>query len=519
MRFPWCLGLGLLLTPIAARAQGPSGPIRLVISLVIDQVPPGALDRWRPGFTGGLARLLREGVYFPNAEQDHGLTDTGPGHSTLMSGRFPAHTGIISNELSTTDPAWPMVQSPGTGMSPARFRGTTLVDWLVARDSATRVLAVSTKARGAILMVGRRVAPIFWYDRGIFNTSRYYGDTLPTWVKAWNARDPLGALLGAAWNLSRPADFYPEPDDRPFERGRRDGTFPHRLPTDRVAAASELIYFSPLDSLTLDLALEGARALGLGQRQEVDVMTISLSTNDEIAHEWGPGSRESHDHMLNLDRWLGWFLDSLSQSVPLDQIAITLASDHGSSEFPEAGKGGRLSLSTEVREVNRLGARWGIRAGAVQYGGLILADVAALRARGVNVDSLSAGLARAAEAKPGVRRAYTPRSLAAAPPTDLVAMRWKRHLPADVGWLIAVSVEDNWVWGSSASSTGHKTGNLSDRSIPLLFRVPGVAPARVERSVRSVDLAPTLAALLGVRPTEPIDGNVLPEALRGRSPR
>jgi len=512
-------GLLMAALPLPAQQQ-PAKPIRLVVALTVDQLRPDYLERFGGEFTGGFARLLREGVYYPRGEQDHAITQTAPGHSTIMSGRSPASTGIMSNDLGVPDPAVRLINSTAGGASPWRFRGTTLVDWLKSRDSATRVLSVSRKDRGAILPVGRQVAPIFWYSQGKFTTSRYYADSLPTWLQAWNARDPVKVLAGTSWELGRPAAFYPEPDDRPFEDGGGGRTFPHRIPDDWTMASGVLEYRSVMDSLTLDVALTGLRAMRLGQRDGTDFLAVSISTLDNIGHRWGPGSREIHDHMLNLDRWLGAFLDSLGRTVPLDQVVIALTADHGVAEFPEAGAGGRVSGSTLVQGVNSWAlSRWGIKLGAVSHAGLVIANLAELRARGVNVDSLARALATQARALPGVRAVYTPASLAAAPRTDVEAGRWKRQILPTTEWLVAVALEPNWVWGSSKAETGHGTTNLDDVRVPILFRIPGAVPARMQQRARTIDIAPTLAAALRLRPTETIEGVALPAALPRRTPR
>jgi choline-sulfatase len=53
--------------------------------------------------------------------------------------------------------------------------------------------------------------------------------------------------------------------------------------------------------------------------------------------------------------------------------------------------------------------------------------------------------------------------------------------------------------------------------IPLIVRGPGIAPARIEALVRSVDVAPTLLDLLGLPPFEDADGVSLRPLLEGRS--
>ena len=148
-------------------------PPRLVVLLVIDQLRPDYLERYRAQWTGGFARLLREAAYFPLGMQDHALTETAPGHATLLSGREPGHVGIVSNNRGVLDPAFPVLGAKDEpGASPLRFRGTTLYDWMRAADPGVRLLAVSKKDRAAILPVGRARGPVFWYVDGRFKIGR-----------------------------------------------------------------------------------------------------------------------------------------------------------------------------------------------------------------------------------------------------------------------------------------------------------------------------------------------------------
>jgi predicted AlkP superfamily pyrophosphatase or phosphodiesterase len=71
---------------------------RLVVFLTVDQLRPDYLDRWAPQLTGGLGRLSKRGAFFTNAFHDHAVTETAPGHSVTMAGRFPRSTGILGND-------------------------------------------------------------------------------------------------------------------------------------------------------------------------------------------------------------------------------------------------------------------------------------------------------------------------------------------------------------------------------------------------------------------------------------
>ena len=161
---------------------------KLIVVITVDQLRPDYFTRWKSQLTGGLGQLANEGAVFTDGYQDHAVTETAPGHSTILSGLWPAHTGIIRNSEGVQDSLAPLLGTTGPGASPRRFRGTTLVDWLKAVDPTTRVLSVSRKDRGAILPIGRAKEQVYWYQSGLSTTSRYYADTLPTWVQAFNAR-------------------------------------------------------------------------------------------------------------------------------------------------------------------------------------------------------------------------------------------------------------------------------------------------------------------------------------------
>ena len=46
-----------------------------------------------------------------------------------------------------------------------------------------------------------------------------------------------------------------------------------------------------------------------------DLLSVSLSTTDAVGHAFGPDSREIHDQVLRVDRWLGAFIDSLQHEI------------------------------------------------------------------------------------------------------------------------------------------------------------------------------------------------------------
>jgi predicted AlkP superfamily pyrophosphatase or phosphodiesterase len=518
-----------------ARSQAPdSTRAKLVLFITIDAMRPDYLSRFEPQLTGGLGKLYRDGAVFTNAFQDHAITETAPGHSATMSGRFPVHTGISANSAGVNDTTVTLIDAPGLGASPFRFRGTTLTDWLIAKDPRTRVLSVSRKDRAAILPIGRSKQPVFWYAiNGIFTTSTYYGSALPDWVKAFNARRLPASFAGRAWQPLLPESAYPEPDSVPTESGGIGFLFPHVESSSPDTAARVLAEFPWMDEVTLDFALAGVNALKLGTGPQTDVLAISLSTTDAVGHRYGPDSRELHDQILRLDRSLGTFLDSLFRIRNSNGVVIALTADHGLTPFPEvhAVDPNTGAIRVNVRPVlqglsNSLSEAgvpgYGLNSGFGAYsgngfsfdGGVLDLDRPALAKAKINPDSLVRLLRAEFVRVPGIARADRISELARADTVnDRIARRWL-HMFADEDKAALVVTLAPYNYWFSTYQAQHGSPNDSDAHVPIIFYGNGIKPGRYPEFARVVDMAPTLAAIVRVTPQEKLDGHILQNALR-----
>lgn len=506
-------------TPDTRPAQpgAPAAPT-LVVLITIDQFRADYLDRFGPQLTGGLARLTTGGSYFRNAHHDFAIPETAAGHATLLSGRFPRGTGILLNSSSVGDVASPVVGGTGPGASPRAFVGTTLVDWIRSRHPASRALAVSGKDRSAILPVGRSREQVYWYTGdGRFVTSSYYRAELPAWVNAFNARDLPRRRAGTTWHPLLPDSMYAERDAEPLERAGGDFTFPHRLPTDSAAAAARLIATPWMDEITLQFALAGVAALALGAGPHPDVLSISLSASDAIGHGYGPDSKEMHDQVLRLDRALGAFLDSLAGLRAPGRTLIALTADHGVARLPEIAtrESGRTSWRVDAEALLAASRAEMRRAGVVGdaldlYLGILLVNRPALARARLDADSALAAFAARARQFPGIGRVDRMRDLRRADlATDAIARRWVHLLPESAGVEYVVTLSPGSIWSTSNVASHHSPHDYDTR-VPLVLYGPSFPAGRSDAFVRVVDLAPTLARALGVRPSEVIDGVVLP---------
>ena len=522
-----------LIAPVAAQAQADSTPAHhasgaratptLVVFLTIDQMRADYFERFLTQLNGGLGRLYKRGAVFTHGAQDHAITETAPGHATVLSGREPWGTGIVANAQGVLDPQEPLVAGvTGDPASPYRFRGSTLIDWIRSADPRARALSVSRKDRAAILPIGRAHQWAIWYSAdGVFTTSRYYADTLPKWLTDFNALRVPQSFAGQSWTPALPAEDYPEADSVPRENGGKDFVFPHMFPTEPVAAAKVLARYPQMDQVTLEAALSGVRGLGLGAGPQIDLLAISLSTTDAIGHAFGPDSKELHDQILWLDRYVGAFLDTLYTIRDSNRIVIALTADHGVAPFPEVHSGryqnqaakhvniaGLLERAAQVlprHGVDRTAWRW--------ENGMLWVDRDAIRAGGVDSDSLVRQFVKDVRRVPGVARVDMYRTLAQLDTAhDAVARRWLHMFPADLAPTLLVTLTPFSVWGDGASAE-HGSPYDYDADVPIVFAGPLFRPGKYATPARVTDMAPTIAAVLGVRPTERLDGRILRDAI------
>lgn len=388
--------------------------------------------------------------------------------------------------------------------------------------AVTRVVGIA-QGPGAILPIGRAHQSVVWYaPDGTFTTSRYYADTLPTWVTTFNALRLPGSFAGQAWTLLLPDSAYAESDSVPAENGGKDFVFPHFFPADPVATAKAFARYPQMDQVTLEAALAGTRALGLGAGPQPDLLAVSLSTTDAVGHAFGPDSRELHDQIVRLDRYVGAFLDSLYALRDSTRVVVALTADHGVAPYPEVHSGrypNRAAKHVDIAGLIEYAAqalpRHGVDRAAWRWeSGMLWVDRDAIRGGGINPDSLVRTFAAGVRRVAGVARVDMYQSLAGQDTVhDAVARRWLHMFPRDLAPALVVTLTPYSVWGNGASAE-HGSPHDYDAHVPILFVGAAFRAGQYTAPARVTDMAPTLAAVLHVQPTEQLDGHVLGVALQ-----
>jgi predicted AlkP superfamily pyrophosphatase or phosphodiesterase len=526
-----------------AVALPPDAP-RLVLFLVVDQGGAAQLERHRPLFSAGLARLLDESARFTEAHHLHADTDTAPGHATLATGRFPRGHGIVSNYW--TDPetgeAVYAVDDPELDTSPRRLLGGTLGDWLKAAVPEARVFAASGKDRSAVLLGGHRADGAFWYDRetGRFTTSAYYGGgdaqspAAPAWLDAFHREEPPVDRFGRAWEpLPEVAAAAAALEVAALDYGPADPWFHFPHPLGGLAMAPGERYFADLyatpfvDDYLGRFAAALIAAERLGEDAAPDLLALSFSAPDAAGHLYGPDSLEYADALVRLDRALGELLDAVDRAVGLERTLIVLSADHGVASAPEVaaarGRPGRRAGAAEVLCVQGLEAALAARFGPAGGGRWLrpgpFFEPAALAAAKVDRRRAEAAAREHLEACPGVARVWTRSELeAAALPDEAMAALFAHSFHPERSPDLTLQLDEGLLAAPPPFAASHGSPYRHDTHVPWLVRGAGIAPRAIPSPVATADVAPTVAALVGIPVPDGLDGVDRSDALR-RWPR
>jgi predicted AlkP superfamily pyrophosphatase or phosphodiesterase len=548
-------------------AQTPPKRPRLVLLIVVDQFRYDYLERFGDLFgPNGFRRLLRDGASWTQSNYDHMPTYTAPGHATMMTGAYPAESGIIGNEwldrpsgrriTSVFDGAVKTLGGDPSepGASPKRLLSSTVGDELrLITNDRSKVIGISVKDRSAILPAGRHANAAYWFSwmSGSMVSSTYYFNQLPAWVTSFNNTRPADKYFGAKWDRLVSESEYVKragPDSTPWETvGSATGdtnAFPHTI-TGGAKTPGRVFYaaldYSPFSNdLLVSFAQQAIVNEQLGQDEDPDVLTVSFSANDYVGHRYGPYSQEAMDVTLRVDQQIAALLDFVAARVGLSNTLIACTADHGVAPIPEhaaaLGLGGARINANDVLAAIRaaISARYNPQGkspdpsadyllkyndfGAMRdwfLNGNIYFNYDALKHDGVSLDDISQVVAAAALTVPGVARCFTRAQLlrGATSITDPIERRIVHGFhPARSGDVVIVAEPYKYL-GDTITAT-HGSPYTYDTHVPMIITGAGIMPGRYLDAASPADIAPTLSALLHITAPSSATGRVLLEAIR-----
>lgn len=517
---------------------------KLVVLIVCDQVPYDYIARFEPYFgEGGFRYLLKNGANFTNCQYPYAYTKTASGHAAIVTGTTPSVNGIVGNAWydreknkrvsCVEDDSTQTVGGVGGGRSPRTLLVNTLGDVLRQNNPRSKVIGVSKKDRSAILMAGK-TGTAYWIDDSVVVTSTYYMNELPSWVNEFNRSGIFQKYFGRVWNELRPdiAKRICDDDDVPYEAdlygfGR---AFPHKIfgkDSTRITPS----YYARVDGspFSTEILLDFARAVcereSLGTRNVTDMLCVGISSMDEVGHSYGPNSREVFDNMLRHDTMLAEFFAYLDKRVGLNNCIIALSADHGIAPIPEYKRkvepdveAIRITTSEISARANRMlnntfgepTSQW---ITTVIDAHIYLNNDAVLE-KGIPLDVVRNVLKDSLTDNFPIDKAYTYDEMFSEMEEGCFCRRVKKSFYPPRSGDVMVLLKPFSIIDNSPAGTNHGMPYSYDAHVPLMLAGKGIKQGEYNAEVTPLDIAPTLAKLLGLAMPKECEGNILSEALK-----
>ncbi len=534
--------------PFSAFSKRP----KLVLVIVVDQFRADYLVRFQKRFgQGGYNELISKGAYYPMAHYSVLQSMTGPGHAMILTGSLPYQNGIAINlwhqdgkamycaeDAATRIVGLPeaphedkLADKPGdkkdvkpskwhlakTGMSSKNLIGDTIGDELKNAGYPSRVFTVALKDRSAIMLGGHRADLALWFDsdafRWVSSTQYLPGGKLPEWVESLNSAIASKKGETYEWKSAGPATGFTLGAEGPFKHAT-------------VIGGKESLSYPFGMELTVEAAERALKENGLGRGKSTDILAVSLSSHDYMAHAYGPNVRELEEMTVAEDKLVARLIATARKQAGAKDVLVAFTADHGGPPSPRwlkttPLKSGYIDTEGLTQKVEaRLTEKFGKPAEGKKWipfdGDLNLwIDPEVVADRKTSLDAVEAEAKNVLTEKGGIegvahvftRADYFARNL---PPGLLQKQILNGYYPGRSGNVILIPKP---FYFEEGDPVGHMTGYAYDRTVPLILMGSRIKPGVYSQDAEVTDLAPTLAFLLGTIPPSLSEGRVLSEAI------
>lgn len=540
------LSLNAQQTKTLAQTKNTSVPRpKLVVGIMVDQMRWDYLYRFYERYgNNGFKRMLQEGFSCENAYINYVPSVTGIGHSSVYTGSVPAIHGITGNDwivqatgknmYCTEDPSFKTVGSDTEDvgkMSPKNLLVTSMTDELrLATNFRSKVIAIASKDRGAILPGGHTANAAYWYDgkSGNWVTSTYYMNQLPAWLTKFNEQKLPEKYLKQDWNTLYPIETYVQSskDNVPYEGkfpGTDSPTFPVKT-SEMLSRGMGLLTSTPYGStVTLELAKAAIDNEALGADAITDFLAISVSSPDYIGHQFGPNSVEVEDTYLRLDRDLGNLFNHLDTKVGKGNYTVFLTADHAvqhNAGFMIDNKinAGVFQSSAILKQLNaQLESEFKVKDIALSFSNYAVSlNNPVIKENKLNENAIKISTIEFLKKQEGIAFVIDIANAQNATIPQVYKEKILNGYNPERSGVIQIILEPAWYSGSSARSTGatHGTMNPADTHIPMVFMGWGIKQGKTNNSYNMTDIAPTITGLLRIQEPNGNIGKAVNEALK-----
>jgi len=293
---------------------------KVIVTMVIDGISYPFIKKHLDKLPN-LSVLKLKSAWLTNARLCFLPTATAVSHAVIGTGAYPSLTGIVANKIYSKKTGKMEVPWLEGGMiTPKNLACGTLADyWDLLMNNKPIIAGVCWIARATGGMKGHG-AYITNADKDIFiaynknngqliSNPNYY--SLPVYLKEFNIKDYWESIEGIF--LGHKINNY------------------------------SIVRFSPvMPKFIGDIFLKILSEEPIGADDITDLLYLNLKAADMTGHKYGQESKETHEVLLTIDKYIGKIVSSLENKVGKNNFVFILTADHGMVPSLEVTGGERI---------------------------------------------------------------------------------------------------------------------------------------------------------------------------------
>lgn len=336
-----------LLVSAAGRAGNET---RLVVGITIDRFYPEWLSIYKDDLgEEGFSRIMGEGKN-TMADYNYLFSQTGVDQATIYTGLLPVSHGIVAHDWldrlsglrvnNTESEEYTEIGEGDSlkGHSPAHLQALSLGCMMKMNNLFSKVYSVGMNPEEAVLSGGTCADLALWFNEksGKWVSSRYYADSLPGWVRDFNATLESDFFVKRGWMPLAEEEGNSLVLKLKNKVGIGNSFYydiaqvKRRFNTYRVLKATPYA-----NTMVTDLAVSLIAEAGLGKDNDTDLLALNYSSLDYMNRDFGIYAKEFQDMVVRLDRDIARLLGVLDAKVGKGNYTVVLTFSEARELLPE----------------------------------------------------------------------------------------------------------------------------------------------------------------------------------------
>ncbi len=532
-------------TSVQIHAQGhttiSANTPRLVVGIVVEDLNPDYIERyWNKFGPGGFQRLFSKGFVCANHHFDNLVQRPSVNMATLSTGTTPSRNGIINDmwidrlnkkEVNCIkDDFFTTVGSDSKEgeRSAKNLLTPTLGDRLkIVTNGKSRVFSIALNDVSAVLSAGHAADGAYWLDEssGKMISSSCYVEKFPQWAFDYNELKMADYYLGTSWTTLKEPNTYAESNGDPSLRGSgylgKYNVFPYNLAKLKKEAGGtyKILKTTPFgNTMVKDFAIQMIPKEQLGYDFVPDLLTVVFSSMDFERYSFGPFSVEMEDTYLRLDQDISDLLKYLEEGYGTENLLVYmtgLTSISYPSEYLKEKYRMTAGIFNPESSIALLKSYMNIRHGEGEWIEMftnqqLYLNHELIEKKKLNLHDIQKEVASFLDQFEGI--AWTKASFEiesdnflGGGPLEAFQNNFNIKRSGDV----LIRYEDGWMPKDKFNQPDY----TENTQVPLVWYGDGIKKGTTLRRTSATDIVPTIAALLGINPSNSVTGKVIEEVI------